>query len=114
MTTPFGANAPVLTFALRIAGLHPQLPAPAGLGTNAYEPNELSLCFTSPADVEAWREALHVPSDTVRFELRNSGIYIGFRHDVEGIQIDAFVLFDSPELTEAIAKAAALKDEVGV
>ncbi|MFD4787857.1 hypothetical protein ACFWN1_12545 [Streptomyces sp. NPDC058459] len=105
MSKTFGVNAPTLAFAARIAELHPQLPAP-NLGTNPYMPNELSLCLASVADVEAWREALHVPVDQMHFGAHgNGGLVVEFEAAVEGVVVRAFVLFRSDELAKAIKEA---------
>ncbi|MFD7884037.1 hypothetical protein ACFV3N_16560 [Streptomyces bauhiniae] len=106
MSKSFGANAPTLAFATRVAELHPQLPAPS-LSTHPHKPNELSLYFTSVADVEAWREALHVPVDQVYFGAhQDDRLVVEFEATVEGIAIRAFALFDSAELAKAVKEAA--------
>lgn len=107
----FGPQAAVLAFAARLAGSHPGLPGP-GLSSSPVFPNRLMLCLDSPGEVEAWREALHVPPSEIRFETRSGDrLLVGFNATVEGFEVDAFALFGSPELAEAIKKAAQQQEE---
>ncbi|MFI7014425.1 hypothetical protein [Streptomyces sp. NPDC050164] len=91
--TSFGSLAPTLAFIARLAELHPGLMAPS-LTFSGIFPNRVSLCMDGATDIEAWREALHVPTEDVDFSVGVSGqMRVGFDADVNGVEFHAFALF---------------------
>ncbi|MFE2045695.1 hypothetical protein ACFXAZ_33230 [Streptomyces sp. NPDC059477] len=103
---------PVLSFAAQLAVQHPSLPSGAPSFHTA-NPKRLTLCLGGPAEVEVWREALHVSPDAVRFEERGGhyAFFVGFHAEVEGFEVDAFVCFNSADLAKQIAAAQAQEQE---
>lgn len=86
----FGSLAPALAFVARLAVLHPTLPAPS-LDFSGIFPNRVRLCMDSAPEIEAWREALHVPTEAVDFSVRSDGrMRIGFDAKVNGVEFHAF------------------------
>ncbi|MGW0869897.1 hypothetical protein ACWD3Z_05325 [Streptomyces sp. NPDC002740] len=104
MTFTFADQAQALAVAARLAELHPSLPAP-GLSLSHCEKNALNLCFLDgPADVEAWRVALHVPATEMTCKDRTDGRrIIGFDATVDGVSVQAFSIFGDKQPEGAAA-----------
>ncbi|MFG3090635.1 hypothetical protein ACGGAI_23725 [Streptomyces antibioticus] len=83
--------------ALALAELHPSLPA-AGLGVSHCE-GALTLCFlNAPSEVEAWREALHVPVAEMTCKRRADGqTTVGFTATVDGVPVEAFTILSAKQ-----------------
>ncbi|KJK40263.1 hypothetical protein UK15_07935 [Streptomyces variegatus] len=89
----FGSLAPALAFVARLAELHPGLTAPS-LTFSGIFPNRVSLCMDSAPEIEAWREALHIPTENVNFSVGADGqMRVGFDAEVSGIEFHAFARF---------------------
>ena len=98
----FGSLAPALAFVARLAELHPGLTAPS-LTFSGIFPNRVSLCMDSASEIEAWREALHVPAEDLAFSVGANGqMRIGFDAEVKGVEFHAFARF-AAETEEAAA-----------
>jgi hypothetical protein len=98
-----GAQAPALAAIARVAQQHPDLPA-AYVVANFVVPGEIVLQLDSVADLEPWREALHVASEEVTC-LRHGTAgrsRLEFRAAVEGIALDVWVPFTLAD-AEAVA-----------
>ncbi|WP_263167171.1 hypothetical protein [Streptomyces sp. SCSIO ZS0520] len=76
MTATLADQAATLACLANLAVGHPNLPA-AYITTSRFTPRELSVQLDSPGKVEAWREALGIPAESV-FESR-----IGNRQSLE-------------------------------
>ncbi|MER6486369.1 hypothetical protein ABT264_22785 [Streptomyces virginiae] len=65
MTNPLTAQAAVFAALAQLAELHPNLPG-AYITTSQISPDEAHVLLSSPADLEAWRLALHADVDDVQ------------------------------------------------
>jgi hypothetical protein len=105
-TLTIGAQAAGLAVIARLAEQHPDMPA-AYIVSSFVTPGEVTIQLDSIADVEAWREALHVAATEVTCKTHGSAgqSRLEFRAAVEGIACDVYAPFTvaAPEAEGAAA-----------
>ncbi|WP_413799618.1 hypothetical protein [Streptomyces iranensis] len=89
-----------LTCLAGLAVSHPHLPG-AYITMSQHIPDELKVLLDSPSAVEAWREALHVPAETVVAGRLGDRPLLEFRATVYRVAFHVYAVYD-PATLEAV------------
>ncbi|WP_255954611.1 hypothetical protein [Streptomyces odontomachi] len=87
-------QAAALRTMLTLAEQHPALPAAYTVITTGF-PDEVDVQLHGPSELEAWRVALDVAPEHVRFCTESDRYYLRFKAQINGVMLKAYAAFTS-------------------
>lgn len=91
---PIAAQSNALRTLLRLSELHPQLPG-AYVVSHGLEPNRIDVQLNSPSSLEAWREALNAPTDSVKSRPLDAKTQLEISAEVGSVTVRVYAIFVS-------------------
>ena len=89
---PISTQSNALRTLLRLSELHPQLPG-AYVVSHGLEPDRIDVQLNSPSSLEAWREALNAPTDTVTSRPLGAKTQLAISAEVGSVTVRVYAIF---------------------